>query len=104
VHPIGLWSDPADDKRHIGWVRSVSDALADYRTGGVYLNFTSEETTDRVRAGYNDVTYERLVGLKNRYDPTNVFRFNQNIAPRTEAGPPDRGSGSQRSLDGSRSD
>jgi FAD/FMN-containing dehydrogenase len=62
-------------------VRSFTDAFAAHRTGGVYLNFTSDTTTDRVRAGYNDATYDRLVALKKGYDPDNVFRFNQNIGP-----------------------
>jgi FAD/FMN-containing dehydrogenase len=79
IHPIGCWQDPADDERHIDWVRSVSEAMQPYKTGGVYLNFMADE--DRVRAGYGDAKYERLVGIKRQYDPDNVFRFNQNIKP-----------------------
>jgi FAD/FMN-containing dehydrogenase len=79
IHPIGAWEDPADDEKHIGWVREVSKALEPDKTGGVYLNFMGDD--DRVRAGYGDVKYERLVEIKRKYDPDNVFRFNQNIKP-----------------------
>jgi hypothetical protein len=49
---------------------------------GVYVNFMGmNEGEDRVRAAYGDRTYERLVALKNRYDPTNLFRVNHNIRP-----------------------
>jgi FAD/FMN-containing dehydrogenase len=75
-HPICNWDDPADDERHIAWSRSASAAMEPYKTGGVYLNFM---TDDAVRAGYGDAKYERLVELKRQYDPDNVFRFNQNI-------------------------
>jgi FAD/FMN-containing dehydrogenase len=77
-HPICNWEDPADDEKHISWSRSASAAVEPFKTGGVYLNFM---TDDAVRSGYDDETYRRLVELKRKYDPDNVFRFNQNIAP-----------------------
>ena len=49
-------------------------------TGGVYVNFLSQEGEERVRAAYGG-NYDRLVALKNKYDPMNLFRFNQNIKP-----------------------
>jgi len=79
IHPIGAWEDPADDERHVSWVRNVSEAMRPYTTGGVYLNFMSD--TDRVSAGFGDAKYQRLVAIKRQYDPDNVFRFNQNISP-----------------------
>jgi FAD/FMN-containing dehydrogenase len=79
IHPIGAWEDPADDEKHIGWVRKVSAAQQPYKTGGVYLNFMSDR--DNVPAGYGDAKYRRLVEIKRSYDPDNVFRFNQNIKP-----------------------
>jgi FAD/FMN-containing dehydrogenase len=48
---------------------------------GVYVNEMGNEGEDRVRAAYNTETYARLVALKNKYDPTNLFRLNQNIKP-----------------------
>ncbi len=79
VHPIACWEAPADDDRHLAWVNEVTEAMQPFTTGGVYLNFMADE--DRVEAGYGTEKYRRLGELKRRYDPDNVFRFNQNIAP-----------------------
>jgi FAD/FMN-containing dehydrogenase len=81
AHPIACWMDSADDKRHVAWVQEFTDAMDPFRTGGVYLNFMADEGEERVRAGYESGKYDRLVALKNEYDPDNVFRFNQNIRP-----------------------
>ena len=67
-------------ERHVDWARSLYDALAPASTGGAYINFLSSEGQDRVRAAYGD-KYARLVALKDRFDPTNLFRLNQNIEP-----------------------
>ena len=76
------WLDPAESDRHIGWTRDFWRAIQPYSTGGVYVNFLSEdEGQDRVKAAYGAAKYERLVALKNKYDPTNLFRLNQNIKP-----------------------
>jgi FAD binding domain/Berberine and berberine like len=80
-HPIACWQDPADTEREIGWVRDTSSAMAPYRTGGVYLNFEQDEGEQHVRAGFSPEKYARLVALKDEYDPENLFRINQNIAP-----------------------
>jgi FAD/FMN-containing dehydrogenase len=80
-HPIACWDDPARDEEHMEWVRRASAALKPFATGGVYLNFQGDEGQERMRAGFDDETWTRLVALKDRYDPTNMFRFNQNIAP-----------------------
>ena len=77
-HPITVWNTPADDQRLIGASRVLCDAMRPFATGGAYLNFTPE---DRVREGYGEAKYERLVALKDRYDPDNLFRLNQNIKP-----------------------
>jgi FAD/FMN-containing dehydrogenase len=79
VHPIACWEQAADDQRHLDWVRGVTEAMQPFATGGVYLNFMADE--DRVQAGYGANKYQRLVELKRKYDPDNVFRFNQNITP-----------------------
>jgi FAD/FMN-containing dehydrogenase len=83
-HPIAAWSDPAESEREIGWVRASSAAMAPFTTGGVYLNFEQDEGERHVRAGYSPEKYARLVALKDKYDPDNLFRINQNIAPSRE--------------------
>jgi len=79
LHPIAVWTDPADDERMIAASRGFAAAMRPYSTGAAYLNFTPEG--DRVRDGYGDAKYQRLVAVKNRYDPANLFRLNQNITP-----------------------
>jgi FAD/FMN-containing dehydrogenase len=81
AHPIACWQDPAQTELHIDWVRRYSDAIGPFTTGGVYLNFEPDEGEERVRAGYGPEKYERLVELKEKWDPGNLFRVNQNIKP-----------------------
>ncbi|HEY7717855.1 MAG TPA: FAD-binding oxidoreductase [Pedococcus sp.] len=81
VHPFGLWEDPADDDRVVGWTRDIRAAMRPWATGAVYLNFIGDEGADRVRAGLGEQNYQRLVGIKQAWDPDNVFRRNHNIAP-----------------------
>jgi FAD/FMN-containing dehydrogenase len=76
----GRWTEPDRDEACIGWARELFRAAAPFATGGVYVNFLTGEEEDRVRAAYGP-NYERLVEIKNRYDPTNLFRMNQNIRP-----------------------
>jgi FAD/FMN-containing dehydrogenase len=76
----GRWEDPAQDSEGIGWARELFKATAPYSTGGVYVNFLTQDEQDRVRAAYGS-NYDRLVALKNKYDPGNLFRLNQNIKP-----------------------
>src|SRR5215211_1111165 len=84
VHPITCWQDPADTERHIEWVERFSEAMRPFTTGGVYLNFEPDEGEERVRAGYGAEKYARLVELKDKWDPENLFRVNQNIKPSGE--------------------
>jgi FAD/FMN-containing dehydrogenase len=77
-HPITMWQQPADDRRLMAGTRAFCEAMQPFSTGGAYLNFTPE---DRVRDAYGAAKYARLVELKNRYDPENLFRLNQNIRP-----------------------
>ena len=81
MHPIAVWEDPADSARHIAWCRDLCEAMRPHTTGGVYLNMIMEESGDRVRAGYGSAKYERLVTLKDKYDPENLFSVNSNIKP-----------------------
>ena len=55
--------------------------MAPFTFGGVYLNFEPDEGEERVRAGYGAEKYARLVALKDKWDPDNLFRVNQNIRP-----------------------
>ncbi len=77
-----IWEDPAENEEQIAWSRAFYDTLAPHLSSGVYLNWASEESTDRVKYAYGP-NYERLVALKDQYDPTNFFRRNQNIKPST---------------------
>ena len=76
------WDAAADDQRCISWAREFFNASAPYATGGVYINFMTEEEGDRVAAAYGE-GYQRLIQLKEKYDPGNLFRLNQNIKPAT---------------------
>ena len=79
LHPICAWTDPADDERMIAAARTFAASMRRFSTGATYLNFTHE--ADRVREAYGNEKYRRLVALKDIYDPTNLFRLNQNIRP-----------------------
>ncbi|WP_227380491.1 FAD-binding oxidoreductase [Haladaptatus halobius] len=73
------WEDASQDEECIEWVRDLHDKLAPYATGGAYVNFITEREGEEDRA-YEE-NYDRLVELKNEWDPENVFRMNQNIEP-----------------------
>jgi FAD/FMN-containing dehydrogenase len=83
AHPIACWDDPADTDREIAWVHEFTDAVAAARTGHVYLNFEPETSEENVRAGFSSGKYERLVALKEQWDPENLFSGNHNIVPRS---------------------
>jgi FAD/FMN-containing dehydrogenase len=78
---VTKWKDPRESEKHIQWTRDFEAAMRPYSTGGVYVNFLGEEGEDRVRAAYGPAKYARLAALKNKYDPANFFRLNQNIKP-----------------------
>jgi len=78
------WLEAGDPRRdeHVRWVRDFGAALQPFGTGGTYVNFLmDDEGKDRVRSTYGHEKHRRLVSLKRRYDPDNVFRLNQNIRP-----------------------
>jgi FAD/FMN-containing dehydrogenase len=78
---IGVWRDDNDRDRCIAWARATFDELQPFSTGGVYVNYLGVgDDEERVRAAYG-VNYERLAGIKQKYDPDNLFRTNQNIKP-----------------------
>jgi len=80
VNVHGRWEDGDDDKKCITWAREFFSETAPYATGGVYTNFMTDDEKDRVSAAYGSA-YDRLVKAKNKYDPENLFKLNQNIAP-----------------------
>jgi FAD/FMN-containing dehydrogenase len=76
----GRWDEAKDDQKCIAWARDFFKASTPYASGGAYVNFMTDEEGDRVAAAYGS-NYERLVEIKRRYDPDNVFHTNQNIKP-----------------------
>jgi FAD/FMN-containing dehydrogenase len=79
VSALAAWPE-GDGDRHIQWSRETIQTLQPYSIG-VYVNFLGDEGEGRIKAAYGPAKYERLVALKNKYDPTNFFRMNQNIKP-----------------------
>jgi len=77
----GVWTEPAASEACIAWARDFWTDVRPHSTGRVYMNFLGDEGEDRVRAAYGPAKYDRLRALKRKYDPTNFFRMNQNIAP-----------------------
>jgi FAD/FMN-containing dehydrogenase len=78
----GAWSDPAESDRNIAWVRNFWEIMKPFSNGGVYLNFPGfdEGEGERWQTSHGD-NYKRLAEVKRKYDPTNLFRMNQNIKP-----------------------
>lgn len=74
------WDDAADDDTCIAWARSFFAASAPYASSGAYVNFMTEDESDQVARAYGD-NYARLVEVKKRYDPDNIFHRNHNIRP-----------------------
>ena len=80
VNVAALFGAPEQAPEHERWVVGLADALRQDDTGA-YVNFLGDEGEERIRAAYPGPTWDRLVEIKRRYDPTNVFRLNQNIPP-----------------------
>jgi hypothetical protein len=78
---ISQWEDPAENDQHIRWARELGDAMEPYSGKGIALNFVMDEGNERVQAAFGPKKYERLVALKDRWDPENLFSRNQNIKP-----------------------
>jgi hypothetical protein len=78
---LGTWVDPGDDEKNIAWTRGFGDELKKFATGAGYVNYmTDDEGAERIRATY-EANLQRLRAVKKKYDPTNFFSGNQNIAP-----------------------
>ena len=80
VNVAALYTNPAETAKHETWVTDFAAAL---RQGdsGAYVNFLGADGKGRIREAYPGATWDRLIAVKTKYDPTNVFRLNQNIAP-----------------------
>lgn len=77
----GRWETPEEDEKGIAWAREFFDAATPYATGGVYVNFMPEDEVGRISSAYAPDAWKRLVEVKTKWDPTNLFRMNQNIKP-----------------------
>ncbi len=81
---IGVCATAAEVPSCVRWVREFWSAMQPYSTGSVYVNYLGQEAdegAERIKAAYGPEKYQRLAALKNKYDPTNLFRLNQNIRP-----------------------
>jgi FAD/FMN-containing dehydrogenase len=82
------WDKPEEDDTNIEWARASWRELRRFSTGGTYVNFlTEEEGAERIHAAYR-MNYKRLVEIKKKWDPGNLFRMNKNIPPRMEGDAP----------------
>ena len=78
--PMARWQHPSEAKPNIAWAREFWQAMEPHSDKAVYGNDLGDEEDDRLQAAYGP-NYDRLVSLKNQYDPTNLFQLNQNIKP-----------------------
>ncbi|HSQ29186.1 MAG TPA: FAD-binding oxidoreductase, partial [Gemmatimonadaceae bacterium] len=79
---VSRWQNPADAEPNVRWARETSEAARAFTNGRVYVNYIGAgEAPDRVRAAFGADKFDRLATIKRKYDPTNVFRLNQNIPP-----------------------
>jgi FAD/FMN-containing dehydrogenase len=85
VNVAALYEHPDEQATHEAWVTDLYDVLRDGDPSG-YVNFLVDEGSERVRAAYPGATWDRLAEIKARYDPTNLFRLNQNIPPARSGG------------------
>ncbi|MEU9012687.1 FAD-binding oxidoreductase [Streptomyces sp. NPDC048479] len=78
---IARSDEPAGFDGHAAWARAAREEIARHGDGAMYVNFTGDAAEDKVRASYPGAVHDRLVQVKDEYDPTNLFRLNQNIRP-----------------------
>jgi FAD/FMN-containing dehydrogenase len=76
----GRWDTPAEDRAGMEWARGFFRDMAPHATGGVYVNFLTDDDPNRIQAAYG-TNYRRLVEIKKKFDPKNLFRINQNVRP-----------------------
>jgi FAD/FMN-containing dehydrogenase len=78
---INVWTAPEEDERQIETARDYSRFLEPWKIGGGYLNYATEAAGDDLETEFGAERFERLRAVKRQHDPSNVFRFNHNIAP-----------------------
>jgi len=81
LHCIGVWETPEETDAELAWVKAWGPLIEPFKLAGVPLTFSADTGDERVRATYGEEKYARLVALKDKYDPENIFRLNQNIKP-----------------------
>jgi len=78
---ISQWTEAAESERHTAWTRQIWGLIEPLVSGSAYINhIAGDDRPEKIRSSYGD-NYEKLVALKNKYDPTNFFRLNPNIQP-----------------------
>jgi FAD/FMN-containing dehydrogenase len=78
---IAQWIDPSESEQHIAWTRQVWANIEPHTSGGAYVNhLAADDRPEKLRASYGS-NYQRLLAVKRKYDPSNLFRFNPNIQP-----------------------
>jgi FAD/FMN-containing dehydrogenase len=83
---MAVWTEAAEDDRHVQWARDTASALEPWSVSGGYVNYMqADEPIERVRAMFAEGAFDRLQALKQRYDPDNVLRRNQNVPPASRA-------------------
>jgi FAD/FMN-containing dehydrogenase len=81
LHAIAVWQTEAESERELAWARQWGKLTEPYTLAGAPLTFSADTGDERVRATFGEEKYARLVALKDKYDPENLFRLNQNIKP-----------------------
>ena len=81
---LAMWMDPGEDDENTAWARGFAAAMKPFGLGTAFSNFIEPDEGDRLRASFGEEKYARLVEIKRRWDPHNVFRLNQNIVVPSE--------------------
>jgi FAD/FMN-containing dehydrogenase len=81
LHCIGEWETPAETDEEVAWVKAWGPMIEPFKIAGAPMTFSADTGDERVQATYGAEKYARLVALKDKYDPQNLFRLNQNIKP-----------------------
>ncbi|MFL6006224.1 MAG: FAD-binding oxidoreductase [Gaiellaceae bacterium] len=81
AHCIGEWETPAETEAELAWVKAWGSLIEPFKIAGAPLTFRADTGDEHVRRAFGEEKYARLVALKDKYDPQNLFRLNQNIRP-----------------------